>query len=70
MAKKKVENVDNIKNNEQNVSPKWYIFRVQTKREELMIKLLRASFSILEKDGVKADDYFVDFSIPKHNFVE
>ena len=52
------------------VEPKWYVFRVQAKQEEAMVKKLRASFNVLEKDGMKGTDYFVDFSIPKHRFVE
>ncbi len=67
--KKSVEKVEE-KQDDKDVVARWYVFRVQAKKEETMIKKLRASFSILEKDGMKGEDYFLDFTIPKYNFVE
>ena len=68
---KKVEKKKNLeKQGEENVKPRWYVFRVQSGKEESMLKKLRASFSILEKDGVRGEDYFLDFTIPTYRFVE
>ena len=52
------------------VKPRWYIFRVQTGREDSMVNSLKSAFSILAKDGIKGDDFFQEFSVPKHNVVK
>ncbi len=48
----------------------WYICRVQTGREDSMVSELKASFNLLEKDGIDGKKYFTDFSIPKHKYVK
>ena len=70
MVKKVKKTEVSEKQSEENVKPQWYVFRVQAKKEETMVKKLRASFSILEKDGMKGEDYFLDFTIPTYRFVE
>ncbi len=65
MIKKEVKEVE--KKND--LTPRWYIFRVQTGKEEGIIKSLKSSFSILKKDGIDGNEFFKDFSIPKHNIV-
>lgn len=52
-----------------NVS-QWYIFRVQTGKEDIMVHLLKSSFVSLKKDGIDGEKYFTDFSIPKHKVIK
>ena len=59
-----------IDKKEEKIEPKWYIFRVQTGREDGIVNSLKSSFSILAKDGIKGEDFFKDFSVPKHNVVK
>ena len=54
---------------EKDIQPKWYIFRVQTGREEGIINSLKSSFLILKKNGINGSDFFKEFSIPKHTIV-
>lgn len=70
MAKKKdVENI-NKENEKQEVKPQWYVFRVQSGREDAMINVLKASLVLLEKDGMKSDEYFLDLSSPKRHVIK
>ena len=57
-------------NNVQEIQPRWYIFRVQTGREDGMINSLKSSFENLKKDGIDGNEFFTDFSVPKHNIVK
>ena len=61
-------NIEIKENNE--IQDKWYVFRVQTGREDGLIQALKNSFSLLEKEGIDGNKYFTDFSVPKHNVVK
>ena len=50
--------------------PQWYVFRVQSKHEDAMIRTLKSSFALLKKDGIDGNEYFLDFSVPKHRIVK
>ena len=64
-------NTDIINNNlSNNIQPRWYIFRVQSGKEDSLITSLKAAFSILAKDGINGNDFFKDFSVPKHHVVK
>ena len=65
---KKID-VENVEKN-QEVKPQWYIFRVQSGREDTILTALKASFVLLEKEGIKSSDYFFDFSLPKRHVVK
>ena len=67
--KKKI-NVGANNDNAKEVKPMWYIFRVQTGREDDIINSLKSSFSILAKDGINGNDYFKDFSVPKYQYTK
>ena len=59
---------DDVKVNENNeAQDKWYIFRVQTGREDGMITSLKNSFEMLSRDGIDGKYYFTDFNVPKKN---
>ena len=62
---------DDVKVNENNeVQDKWYIFRVQTGREDGMITSLKNSFEMLSRDGIDGKYYFTDFNVPKKTIVK
>ena len=65
----KKDDVENVKK-DQEVRPQWYIFRVQSGREETMLTALKASFVLLDKEGIKSGDYFFDFSLPKRHVIK
>lgn len=64
---KKSENNENLN---QEIKDRWYVFRVQTGREDGLIKSLKNAFQTLAKDGIDGNEYFTDFSVPKHNVVK
>ena len=68
MTTKKVENENT--SNDIEVADRWYIFRVQTGKEDIMVSLLKSSFSLLAKEGVNGNDYFKDFSVPKRKVIK
>ena len=68
MTAKKVENENT--SNDIEVADRWYIFRVQTGKEDIMVSLLKSSFSLLAKEGVNGNDYFKDFSVPKRKVIK
>jgi transcriptional antiterminator NusG len=65
---KKIE--DNVSSDISSVKDRWYIFRIQSGREEGMINALKNSFAMLARDGIKGEDYFTDFSAPKRTIVK
>ena len=52
------------------VKDKWYIFRVQSGREEQMLSALKNSFLTLKKDGLAPKYYFTDFNVPKRTIIK
>ena len=58
---------EEVKNN---IEPKWYVFRVQSGKEDYMVQTLKNSFKMLARDGIKGEDYFLDFNIPMRTVVE
>lgn len=64
----KKDDVENVKEN-QEVKPQWYCFRVQSGREDTMLTALKASFVLLEKEGIKSSDYFLELSSPKRHII-
>ena len=68
VAKKSV--LDEKENKQSEIKPRWYIFRVQTGREDGIINSLKSSFSMLAKDGIDWNDFFEEFSVPKHKVVK
>lgn len=68
VAKKSV--LDEKENKQGEIKPRWYIFRVQTGREDGIINSLKSSFSMLAKDGIDGNDFFKEFSVPKHKVVK
>ena len=45
------------------IKDKWYIFRVQSGREEQMLAALKNSFLMLKKDGLDPRYYFTDYNV-------
>ncbi len=66
----KKEDVEVKQKEQEEVQPRWYIFRVQTGHEDGIINSLKSSFSILKKDGIDGNEFFKEFSIPKHSVVK
>ena len=56
--------------NEKEIKDKWYIFRIQSGREEGMLNALKNSFKTLNHDGINAEEYFTDFGMPKRTIVK
>lgn len=56
--------------NEKSIKDRWYIFRIQSGKEESMINALKNSFANLSKEGIKAEEYFTDFNAPKRTIVK
>ncbi len=54
----------------QNIKDRWYIFRIQSGKEESMINALKNSFVNLSKDGIKPEEYFTDFNAPKRTIIK
>lgn len=52
------------------IQDKWYVFRVQTGREDSMIVSLKNSFKMLSRDGIDGEYYFTDFSVPKMTVIK
>lgn len=55
---------------EKNIKDRWYIFRIQSGKEESMINALKNSFANLAKEGVNAEEYFTDFNAPKRTIIK
>ena len=52
------------------VKDKWYIFRVQSGREEQMLAALKNAFLTLKKDGLDPKYYFTDYNVPKRTIIK
>lgn len=52
------------------VPAKWYVFRVQSGREDSLIQSLKNSFPSMKRDGLNGEDYFLDFSAPKRTIIK
>ena len=49
---------------------KWYIIRVQTGKEDHMIRSLHSYFPIMKKNGIKTDEVFKELVVLKKNIVK
>ena len=71
VAKKKVEEkIVEKKVDLKDVPAKWYVFRVQSGREDSLIQSLKNSFPSMKRDGLNGNDYFLDFSSPKRTMIK
>ena len=52
------------------VKDKWYIFRVQSGREEQMLAALKNSFLTLKKEGLDPKYYITDYNVPKRTIIK
>ena len=52
------------------VKDKWYIFRIQSGREEQMLAALKNAFLTLKKDGLDPKYYFTDYNVPKRTIIK
>ena len=52
------------------IKDKWYIFRVQSGREEQMLAALKNAFLTLKKDGLDPKYYFTDYNVPKRTIIK
>ena len=73
VAKKKKEQESLIIEKEVNpkdIQEKWYIFRVQSGREDSLLQALKNNLPKKDKDGIDGKDYFIDFASPKRTIIK
>ena len=73
VAKKKKEKENLIIEKEVNpkdIQEKWYIFRVQSGREDSLLQALKNNLPKKDKDGIDGKDYFIDFASPKRTIIK